>query len=363
MDYNITYRQKDGGWQYIVSFKDEEGKWRQRAKQGFRTRALAKKAADKRVEEIKKELSQKAQLNKEYEGITFKEFKEIHLKELALYREPNTVTTHRVALDKFNDLDDKELTDITFMDIKNIVNDMLREGLKVSTIELYLSRLRITLNAAVDEYKIIPENPLAKNKISLPRSKEANKIKALTSEELEKLLSLIKPEKDRMIALIASKCGLRAGEIIGLTWDDVDFDNMDLSVNKQWKQLASGKYGFGSLKTKNSYRKVPIPVNVVTELKKYKKSSTREFKLDRIFPEKSTSIMCTRFNYKFKSLGFNISLHDLRHTYATHLIAIGLDFKTIAEYMGDTVEMVIKTYAHFNEDMYEAGRAKINKFL
>ncbi|HZK57532.1 MAG TPA: Arm DNA-binding domain-containing protein, partial [Clostridia bacterium] len=43
MNYNVTYRQKDGGWQYIISFK-ENGKWKQRSKQGFRTKALAKRA-------------------------------------------------------------------------------------------------------------------------------------------------------------------------------------------------------------------------------------------------------------------------------------------------------------------------------
>ena len=66
--------------------------------------------------------------------------------------------------------------------------------------------------------------------------------------------------------------------------------------------------------------------------------------------------MYTRFNYKFKRLGFNIFIHDLRHTYATNLIEIGLDFKTMAEFMGDTLEIAIKVYANFNRDMYKAGR-------
>ena len=52
-----------------------------------------------------------------------------------------------------------------------------------------------------------------------------------------------------------------------------------------------------------------------------------------------------------KRQGYNITLHELRHTYATMLISNGVDFKTAALLLGHDVEQTMKTYSHVNEDM------------
>lgn len=360
MDYKISYREKDKGIQCIINYKNENGEWKQKSKQGFKTQKESKDWQEKTLKALKKELEDSVKLNAKYKGISFKEFEKIFLEELSIYKEPGTVKTTKTALNKFSELDGVALEKIEFLNIKKIVNDMVKEGLKPVTIEHYIVRLKVMLDSAVDDYKAIPTSPLSANKITLLPEKEVAKMRVLTDSELANLIDIITPSKDRMIVILASKCGLRAGELVGLTWDAVDLKNLDLYVNKQWKKLKSGEYGFGSLKTKNSYRKVPISASVVAELEEYKKNSPREMKNNRLFVEKNTSNVCTRLRLKFKKLGFDNSLHDLRHTYATHLIAAGIDFKTVSAYMGDTVNMVIKTYAHFTDDMYEAGRAKIN---
>jgi len=304
------------------------------------------------------------ELNDEYKDITFKEFKKVYLEDLSFYREPNTVTAHRTGLKAFSDLDDSRIIDIEFLDIKKIVNKLIKQGLDTTTIRGYITPVRSLFKIAKEEYKIITINPMDGFKIKLPKPKKKKEIRVLSKNELSTLIDTIKPTKDRMIIIIASKCGLRAGEIAGLTWNDIDFKNKDLIINKQWKEDKKGNWGFGTTKSINSDRKVPFSPYVEKELRRYKEICVRELKHDRLFPENMTSSMCTRFNLKFERMGYNdISIHDLRHTYATNLIAIGLDFKTIAKYMGDTVEVVIKTYAHFNDDMYKAGKAKINKYL
>ena len=65
-------------------------------------------------------------------------------------------------------------------------------------------------------------------------------------------------------------------------------------------------------------------------------------------------------NNKFIKCGFNITIHSLRHTYATNLIANGLDFKTTAKLLGHTVEQTMKTYSHVNDDMMDNARKIIN---
>jgi len=56
---------------------------------------------------------------------------------------------------------------------------------------------------------------------------------------------------------------------------------------------------------------------------------------------------------------FNVYIHELRHTYTTLLIQNGFDFKTVAEYIGDNVQEVIRTYSHVNDDMRKIGNEKI----
>ena len=89
MDYNITYRQKDKGWQFIISYKDENGKWKQKSKQGFKSKKDAKPMADKMLEELKNNVNLKTPTD--LINISFKEFTDMHLKHLRLHIEPNTL--------------------------------------------------------------------------------------------------------------------------------------------------------------------------------------------------------------------------------------------------------------------------------
>lgn len=362
MEYNITYRQKDGGWQYIISFKDEEGKWKQKAKQGFKTKAIAKKAADKRLEEMKKEFTSKKKLNKEYEGITLGEFKKMYLNNEELYKEYNTVLIYQNIFSHFSKLDDKPLDKITSVDIQEGINDMVKMGLASSTIEIYVSKLKTALNAAVKPYKIIAENPVSD--ITLPTDNKTNEIRVLSETELNIFLKEIRKHvnsQEYIITLLASTCGLRAGEIMGLTWNNVDFKNCQLTIDKQWKRRKKGM-GFGIPKTKNSYRTIPIPSNTLLELEKYKKNNPTDIN-NRVIIYKSFNSLSQYLPTKYKKIGYDITLHELRHTYATTLIANGIDFKTVAKLMGHDVEQTIKTYSHFTDDMLKKATNAVNSIF
>ncbi|HZK58075.1 MAG TPA: tyrosine-type recombinase/integrase [Clostridia bacterium] len=360
MNYNITYRQKDGGWQYIISFK-EDGKWRQRSKQGFRTKALAKRAADERLEKLKEDF--KIELTEGYDEITFKQFIKMFLSSMELHRSYNTVENYETAFNRFDSLDDMVMEKIRFAHIQDCIDDMVRAGLSPKTIKQYVAILKILFNAASDvagRYRIIRDNP-ANGRFMLPAIEENNKIRALNRNELDYILDNIKPEKDYMICLLASYCGLRIGEIIGLYQSDIDFEKCELSVNRQWKKTRKNKYGIGKVKSKK--RVVPIPRSIIPTLKNYLDNNKVKSIDRRIFPEKNTASVCNRIRYKTKKLGFDSSIHCFRHTYAVALALNGVDYKTIAEYMGNTVEVVINNYSHFIKDMEKAGAQKINQIF
>ena len=184
-----------------------------------------------------------------------------------------------------------------------------------------------------------------------PDDKSSAKIKALQKWELEDLLCKIKNRRYKMIATIAGTCGLRIGEIIGLTWDCIDFENATMTVNKQWKEVKKGKWDFGPVKRKNSNRTVPIPPRTLKELAKYKSNIPIHISNRIFYQNVSIKNLGQDMSNAFKEVGYNIKVHELRHTYATLLIANGVDFKTVAKLMGHDVEQTLKTYSHVTDEM------------
>jgi integrase len=359
MDYNITYRDKDGGIQAIVSYK-QDGRWKQKSKQGFKKKGDAKDWANDTVDDLKESL--KADLSIENKGITFKEFTDKFLKDMENHKERNTIINYKNAISKFSDLNDTAMQDVTFMDIQEVVNEMVKSGLKLSVVKLHLSRIKTIFNRATKKpYKVIAKSPVDDD-IMLPREKEEYKIKALTKTELDDLLSKIVKPKDHLMTLIASHCGLRLGELLGLTWDSIDKNKKVIRVNKQWKRNKDNKYGLGTVKGKNSNREVPLPQNVLEELGKYKANNPTDLN-NRIFLNKSRTDTSNRMSELYKKNGYDITIHDLRHTYATMLIGNGVDFKTAAEFLGHDVEMTMKIYSHVNEEMRNRATNIVNSIF
>lgn len=364
MEYNVTYREKNKSVQCIISYKNNDGEWKTKSKQGFRIQKDAKPWIETTVEELEEMLENETKLDVEYKDITFKEFKDIYIKHLELHREYYTILNYKTTFDKFAKLNDKPLDQIKQIDIQIIVDGMVKTGLSRGTIRDNLKRINTVFMAAVKQYKAITKNPIENIKdIVIPQSKTKEKMKALTKAELDTLLDNISPSNDYIITLIAATCGLRIGEILGLTWDNVDFSKEILTVEKQWKELKKGVYGFGSLKSANSNRNVPIPPKTIAALKQYK-SNLKVLPLDnRIVRDKQSKSTTSTLIKKYRNLGFNISVHDLRHTYATMLIANGVDFKTVAKILGHRVEMTMKIYSHVNQDMIDAATLKIQKIF
>lgn len=154
MEYNITYRQKDKGWQYIISFK-QDGKWKQKSKQGFKTKALAKKAADDRLDKMKEEFELESLINEEYSDITFLEFKKIYLRDKEIHRENNTIINYTTALNNFEKIENMKMKDIHFINIQECVNEMVKDRLNINTIKQYIARVKNLFAAAVKPYSVI----------------------------------------------------------------------------------------------------------------------------------------------------------------------------------------------------------------
>lgn len=356
MNYNVTWRKKDKGWQFIISYKDSTGKWKQKSKQGFKTQKDGKPIIDKMLKELESTVKNNIDIHDSEK--TFKEITEIYLEHIILYKEYYTIKGYKNCFSKFNVFNDKKIKDIKKFDVQKVIDNFIKEGLKQSTIETYLRRLNTFFKYVKDDLNLIIELPTMNVKI--PKEKNEPNKKALTKKELDVLLKSLKTNKFYIVAFIAANTGMRLGEVLGLTWNDLDEINLTLNVNKQWKVSKDKKSNFGALKSKNSNRVIPISPNTLKELKIYKKNNPTDI-CNRVAPFNHASID-KYLNPKLRQLA-GISMHELRHTYATMLISSGIDFKTAAQILGHTVEMTMKTYSHVNDDMMKKASETISKIF
>ncbi len=367
MQYNITYRQKDKGWQYIISYKDANGDWKQKSKQGFEKKKDAQTAAGSRIEELKKEVALSSNSKPEYRNITLGQFAEELLESEKLHKTANTIISKELALKKFSNIKNIPLTELRNSDIQKCVDSMVSAGMKLSTVKCHLTKLKYILNQAVRPYKIIPATPIEDIKLPLTQYDDGEKgMHVLEQNEITKLLTFMKSKqlylKYYYVCSFVLGTGLRRGELLGLTWDNVDFRKREIHVVRQWKKLPNSKEGFGTLKRYNSKRIVPISETTANQLMEYKMAYNVVNMDNRVFPFAPDSLpVCIR-NIS-KKVGLNVHLHMLRHTYATALIANGVDFKTAASILGHDVEMTMKVYSHVTDEMMKRAARKINNIF
>lgn len=348
LNYNITFREKDKGWQCIVSYKEKSGKWKQKSKQGFKTKREAKAYSNV----IIKDLEKRQGLNKDMEGITLKEFINLFIKHISLYKEKYTINTYTYALSKLDSLYDKEMTKISTLDLQKVFDDLVKQNIKISSIKMIKTRLNYFFNTAIKQYSILKDNPI--NNVTISSNGRKEEKNALTLTELNNLITKIDDLRFKLFIALGGLCGLRRGEIAGLTWNNINFNNNTLEIDKQWKKTNTG-WGLGKCKTLNSYRIVPFNHTVRELLIEYKK--TYPVNIDnRIFNFKNLESLSITIVRIIRKEGYNITIHELRHTFATILIQNGVDFKTAAALLGHDVEQTMKIYSHVNDEMLEKAK-------
>lgn len=347
--YSISTRQKDKNWQVIVSYKDRYGRWRQKSKQGFLTKRTAKDYGDIIVKEIKENLL--LTNNEELANMTFIEFTRLYFDDMKDKLRTNTLLSYQNAIKHLYPIHDIKIADITPSVVHSLIQEM---PLQTQSKHYPLRCLKTVLSHATSHYNLLPRNPVTN---SIPYKPKTTRKRIVTVEEIEMYFNNSDSLSQYHVAIkILYYTGIRVGELLGLTWNDVDLDSMTISINKQWVRLgASNNHGFGQLKTKNSKRILPIPLILVKSLSDYKCNSTN----DRIIPVNYSSLL-----YKYISQHINNhSPHDFRHTYATKLLSNGVDIKTVASLLGDTVDTVIKTYIHYSDEMRENARTEIQRIF
>lgn len=206
------------------------------------------------------------------------------------------------------------------------------------------NQLAALFNYAVRYYDL-RDNPCRKAG-SIGKSK-ADEMDFWTKQEFKEFLPSMdsKPEA-RMAFLLLYWTGMRIGELLALTYEDIDLEKRCITINKSYQRL-NGKDMITPPKTPKSNRKISIPPFLVEELKEYCSMLYGITANERMF-RFTKSFMEHEMVRGIKETGVRrIRLHDLRHSHASLLVEMGFQPLAIAERLGhEKIETTLNTYSH-----------------
>lgn len=237
----------------------------------------------------------------------------------------------------------RRLNDISSFEIEKYRKDRKDGGKADATINRELQTLRHLFNKALTWGKA-RQNPMVGVKL---RKEENGRLRFLTDEEEAQLLKTC-GESLRPIVIAALNSGFRRGELLSLTWPDVDF--------------ARGLVTVQAAYAKNGERR-SIPMNqefrqVLNSLRARAGDSTHVFLNSQGKPYKLVS---TVFDEAVERVEIeNFRFHDLRHTFASRLVMAGVDLRTVQVLMGHkTINMTLR-YSHLTPDHLKKAVESLN---
>lgn len=212
----------------------------------------------------------------------------------------------------------------------------------------------------------------------LPRA-ERREIAPLDEAQTTAFLAAIKGHQFEALYTLDLFTGMRRGELLGLTWDCVDFKKGTIRIEKQLQRekKRGGQYVFVSLK--NGKARTITPAPFVMKLLKRHRTGQTEQRLkagplwedsDLVFTDERGNHLNGETIYKnFKRIAEGLGilgarLHDLRHTYAVAAIRSGDDIKTIQGNLGHaTAAFTLDVYGHVTEEMKKASAARMETYI
>jgi integrase len=238
----------------------------------------------------------------------------------------------------------------------------VRLGKSAKTIANALVPLREMLGHAV-EWDYLAANPA--DRIRRPRV-EREEMHFLEAAAVGKLLAKA-DDHGRVLLLCAVTTGMRRGELLALRWGDVDWNSRRI-----WVRRSVGIGGrIQQPKTKTSVRAIAVPPTLAAELKRHRMASRFKgddelvFPSDRGTPLDGNNMVRRIFAPALKKAGLpQIRFHDLRHTYASLLIAQGEHPKLISEQLGHaSVQITLDRYGHLMDQSYGDASGRLEAAL
>jgi integrase len=282
---------------------------------------------------------------------------------------PNTRKVYKWAIENYikPKFGTRRVTSITTDDVSDLIAEMQAAGRKTWSIRAVLTPLSGMLGHCARR-GIIGSNPVKRLERGERPKVDAVEIRILNRDEIGRLLEHAAPELYRPMYATAIFSGLRLGELLGLVWGDVDFDHGVIRVRKQL-QAGTARQRV-ELKTPHAIRDVMLIPALARTLKTHRLASPFSADTDFVFcTDLGTGLSRSRIARKglvpaVKAANLDepgrpkITPHQLRHCFASLLIAQGLNVVFVSRQMGHASPAVtLKVYAHLFDQAEHASKA------
>jgi integrase len=347
------------------------GKRKQKTVSGFRTKKEAQVALAELVTDVDKGNYLEPEKRK------FKEFALNYIENI--YRERVKKSTYEVT---YNVLIAQLIPYFGETDLNDIDQFMIHEFYKEKKekyASAYIQRmhelLRLILRVAY-KWEVLQKD--ISSLIEAPRLIK-KKMNVWTIDQVNAYLDFTQHSRYHPIFFLAAYTGMRKGEICGLTWDDIDFENKCISVNKTLSYITSEKsYILQTPKTRSSNRIIYMDEDIIKVLKKQRYHQNLEkLKYGGVYQDHNMvfaqetgdyicmpGVNCLFLRYIRQTELPRIRFHDLRHTHATILLQMGVNPKIVADRLGHTsVKITLDTYSHVLPSMQQDLSDKFSKAM
>lgn len=341
------YRRKDGRWvgQYEVN--------------GKRRYVYGKTRKDVAARLTKAVAERDAGLWFDSEGLTLAEYLDRWLASLGGAVSPQTVRRHEelARIHVKPGLGSNKLSELNPLQVQSLYRTKIEEGLSPATVAKIHWTLSKSLRQAM-RWRLIPHNVCLS--VTPPRA-EQHEIEPLGTRQIKALIEAAEGTDLCALWILLVTTGLRIGEALGLTWDDLDLDARTLRVNRTF---SHGEVG--APKTKGSRRSVRLSKLAVNALKRHPRNGNQVFCTHRGTALNASNLRNRAWKQLLKRAGLPAStrIHDTRHSAATLLLGKGVPVKVVSEMLGHAdVRITLSTYAHVLPDMQDGAADTVDDAL
>ncbi|HZT06411.1 MAG TPA: site-specific integrase [Chloroflexota bacterium] len=298
---------------------------------------------------------------------TLREFLLSWLKERRPFLAPKTYVGYRdyTVQHLIPGLGDHQLRDLRVMHVQAYIREKLAEGLSARTVHHHRAILRTALNWAV-RWGLIEKNVAS---IAEGPKVAQTEIKPLTPKETRRFLEVARQDSIGTVYIVAATCGLRLSEVLGLTWEDINFENGTLSV-RRGLHLVDGEYVIREQsKTKKSRRVIGLPQVAIDALREWREKQDA-MRQDADAWEAPDLVFTTRLGRPLNGSWVTHHLHrvlrraglpeqrfhGLRHLAASLMLASGLSLNDVSRTLGHSqISLTADLYGHW----YDEGRHRV----
>jgi len=304
---------------------------------------------DKTIAGMNKQIlayQQKAELGRTFDVVA-DEWWEEHQKSL----EHNTLRGYEASVNESKDyFKDKYIKQMLPRDINNYIIYCAKQTFSQKTVTTRLQIVRQVLN-----YAILNEELLYNPALSVKVPKKLSKTVRLNAPQTE--IDKIK-QSNELIACFALYTGARRGELLALKYEDIDYTNSEISINKSVYYIRNKPF-IKQPKTESGNRKVPLVAELESMLDKTKKGYIF-IQSGELLTDKQARKL---WGDCIEKLSINCTLHQLRHAYATRLFELGIDVKSAQYLLGHAnIATTQNIYTHITEEKRKQNIIKLKGF-